>query len=76
VWLQAKPLDHLSRVRAQGDNRPMAATRTTQRAAIDDLKSILQTRELLYARADITFNTSDYDLATCQQLLFSKLQSV
>ncbi len=75
VWLQAKPLDHLSRVRAQGDNRPMAATRTTQRAAIDDLKSILQTRELLYARADIAFNTSDYDLATCRKLLLEKLQS-
>lgn len=75
VWLQAKPLDHLSRVRAQGDNRPMAATRTTQRAAIDDLKSILQTRELLYARADIAFNTSDYDLATCQKLLLERLQS-
>jgi len=76
VWLQAKPLDHLSRVRAQGDNRPMAATRTTQRAAIDDLKSILQTRELLYARADIAFNTSDYDLATCRKLLLERLQSV
>jgi XRE family aerobic/anaerobic benzoate catabolism transcriptional regulator len=75
VWLQAKPLDHLSRVRAQGDNRPMAATRTTQRAAIDDLKSILQTRESLYARADIAFNTSDYDLATCRKLLLERLQS-
>ncbi len=75
VWLQAKPLDHLSRVRAQGDNRPMAATRTTQRAAIDDLKGILQTRELLYARADIAFNTSDYDLATCRKLLLERLQS-
>ena len=76
VWLQAKPLDHLSRVRAQGDNRPMAATRTTQRAAIDDLKSILQTREPQYARADITFNTSDYDLVTCQKLLLAQLQSM
>jgi XRE family aerobic/anaerobic benzoate catabolism transcriptional regulator len=76
VWLQAKPLDHLSRVRAQGDNRPMAATRTTQRAAIDDLKSILQSREPLYARADIAFNTSDYDLATCLKLLLERLQSV
>jgi XRE family aerobic/anaerobic benzoate catabolism transcriptional regulator len=76
VWLQAKPLDHLSRVRAQGDNRPMAATRTTQRAAIDDLKSILQTREPQYAKADMTFNTSDYDLATCQKLLLTQLQSM
>jgi XRE family aerobic/anaerobic benzoate catabolism transcriptional regulator len=76
VWLQAKPLDHLSRVRAQGDNRPMAATRTTQRAAIDDLKGILELREPLYARAHLTFNTSDYDLATCRQLLKQQLQTV
>jgi hypothetical protein len=54
----------------------MAATRTTQRAAIDDLKSILQTRELLYARADISFNTSDYDLATCRKLLLERLISL
>ncbi len=75
VWLQARPLDHLSRVRAQGDHRPMAATRTTQRAAIDDLKGILQTREMLYARADIAFNTSEYDLATCERELLKRLQS-
>jgi XRE family transcriptional regulator, aerobic/anaerobic benzoate catabolism transcriptional regulator len=75
VWLQAKPLDHLSRVRAQGDNRPMAATRTTQRAAIDDLKLILQTREPEYGRANITFDTSGYDVATCERELLKLLQS-
>ncbi len=74
VWLRAKPLDHLSRVRAQGDNRPMAATRTTQRAAIDDLKSILELREPHYARAHETFNTSEHDLATCRKLLRERLQ--
>lgn len=75
IWLQAKPLDHLSRVRAQGDNRPMAATRTTQRAAIDDLKSILQTREPEYGRADLTFDTSGYDAPTCARALLKLLQS-
>ena len=75
VWLQAKPLDHLSRVRAQGDNRPMAATRTTQRAAIDDLKSILQIREPEYGRANLTFDTSGYDVATCGRELLKLLQS-
>ena len=75
VWLQAKPLDHLSRVRAQGDNRPMAATRTTQRAAIDDLKSILQARAPEYSRADITFDTSGYDVPTCKRELLALLQS-
>jgi XRE family aerobic/anaerobic benzoate catabolism transcriptional regulator len=65
VWLQAKPLDHLARVRAQGDNRPMAATRTTQRAAIDDLKSILTAREPMYAMAHHTLDTSGLDVPGC-----------
>jgi XRE family transcriptional regulator, aerobic/anaerobic benzoate catabolism transcriptional regulator len=65
VWLQAKPLDHLARVRAQGDNRPMAATRTTQRAAIDDLKSILAAREPMYAMAHHTLDTSGLDERAC-----------
>lgn len=73
VWLQARPLDHLSRVRAQGDNRPMSATRTTQRAAIDDLKSILQAREPEYAKANLTFDTSGYDAATCARELLKLL---
>jgi XRE family aerobic/anaerobic benzoate catabolism transcriptional regulator len=73
IWLQATPLDHLSRVRAQGDNRPMAATRTTQRAAIDDLKSILLSREPEYAKANMTFNTSGYDAATCARELLALL---
>jgi XRE family transcriptional regulator, aerobic/anaerobic benzoate catabolism transcriptional regulator len=76
VWLQARPLDHLSRVRAQGDNRPMSATRTTQRAAIDDLKSILQAREPEYAKANLTFDTSGYDTATCTRELLRLFQSV
>ena len=67
IWLQAKPLDHLSRVRAQGDNRPMAATRTTQRAAIDDLKTILQARASEYAKANFSFDTSGFDVATCER---------
>jgi XRE family transcriptional regulator, aerobic/anaerobic benzoate catabolism transcriptional regulator len=73
VWLQARPLDHLSRVRAQGDNRPMSATRTTQRAAIDDLKSILQVRDPEYAKANLTFDTSGYDVATCERELLHLL---
>lgn len=74
VWLQAKPLDHLARVRSQGDNRPMAATRTTQRAAIDDLKSILQLRQPQYARADVTFDTSGLDVQSCEKAILKLLQ--
>jgi XRE family aerobic/anaerobic benzoate catabolism transcriptional regulator len=54
VWLQAKPEDHLARVAAQGDMRPMAGSAE----AIDDLKMILEGRAPFYAKADMTFDTS------------------
>ena len=40
VWLQAEPEDHMKRVTAQGDLRPMAASRE----AMQDLKGILAGR--------------------------------
>jgi len=54
VWLQATPEDHMARVVAQGDLRPM----TGNRAAMNDLKSILAAREADYGRADHRLNTS------------------
>jgi XRE family aerobic/anaerobic benzoate catabolism transcriptional regulator len=54
VWLKAEPEDHMKRVAAQGDLRPMAASRE----AMDDLKSILAGRAAFYSKADLTVNTS------------------
>jgi XRE family transcriptional regulator, aerobic/anaerobic benzoate catabolism transcriptional regulator len=54
VWLQAKPEDHMDRVIAQGDLRPIAGNRT----AMADLKAILAAREGDYARADTRLDTS------------------
>ena len=53
VWLQASPEEHMSRVIAQGDMRPMSG----RREAMDDLKSILAGRADLYAQADLTYDT-------------------
>jgi XRE family aerobic/anaerobic benzoate catabolism transcriptional regulator len=53
VWVKATPDDHMQRVMAQGDLRPMA----DNRHAMDDLVSILKSREPLYARADLTLVT-------------------
>ncbi len=65
VWLEATPEDHMHRVMAQGDLRPMAGNR----AAMDDLKSILAAREAEYARADVRLNTSAQDFdATLERL--------
>ena len=57
IWLQADPADHMGRVAAQGDMRPMAASAE----AMEDLKRILAGRSAFYAKADLRFNTSDYD---------------
>ena len=53
VWLKAKPGEHMSRVMAQGDMRPMAGN--TQ--AMADLKRILQSRTALYGQADAVVDT-------------------
>jgi XRE family transcriptional regulator, aerobic/anaerobic benzoate catabolism transcriptional regulator len=65
VWLQAEPQDHLQRVQAQGDMRPMAASKE----ALDDLKSILAGRSAFYSKADYTLNTSAQSLPQSFELL-------
>lgn len=66
VWLEATPEDHMQRVMAQGDLRPMSGNRT----AMNDLKNILAARETDYARADARLNTSAQDFAaTLDRLL-------
>jgi XRE family transcriptional regulator, aerobic/anaerobic benzoate catabolism transcriptional regulator len=54
IWLRADPEDHMNRVAAQGDTRPMAASRE----AMEDLKRILAGRAPFYAKADLTLDTS------------------
>jgi XRE family aerobic/anaerobic benzoate catabolism transcriptional regulator len=65
VWLQADPEDHMKRVTAQGDLRPMAASRE----AMADLKGILAGRAAFYSKAQLRLNTSAQPLeATFVQL--------
>lgn len=54
VWLKADPEDHMGRVRAQGDLRPMAASPE----AMQDLCNILAGRAAFYSKADLTLDTS------------------
>jgi XRE family aerobic/anaerobic benzoate catabolism transcriptional regulator len=58
VWLRATPEDHMQRVIAQGDRRPMA----DNREAMTDLQRILAGREKLYGQADVTLETSGFSL--------------
>ncbi|WP_114971999.1 helix-turn-helix transcriptional regulator [Rhodoferax ferrireducens] len=54
VWLQADPEDHMKRVAAQGDLRPMAASKE----AMEDLKGILTGRAAFYSKAQFKLDTS------------------
>ena len=65
VWLQAEPEDHMQRVAAQGDMRPMAASQE----AMADLKSILAGRSAFYSKADLSFDTSAQPLQATFQAL-------
>ena len=55
VWVRAEPEEHMKRVMAQGDMRPMAKSAR----AMEDLISILRSREPLYAKADVMLSTSN-----------------
>jgi XRE family aerobic/anaerobic benzoate catabolism transcriptional regulator len=54
VWLHADPEDHMKRVTAQGDLRPMAASKE----AMEDLKGILTGRAAFYSKAQFKLDTS------------------
>ena len=54
VWVRAEPEEHMKRVMAQGDMRPMA----NNARAMEDLVSILKSREPLYAKAEAVLSTT------------------
>ena len=72
VWLRASPEEHMGRVRAQGDTRPMADN-SGNAEAMNDLRRILQSRAPFYSKADEAFDTGeksvDRALLELQQLL-------
>ncbi len=54
VWLKADPTEHMERVRAQGDLRPMAGNPQ----AMEQLRAILVARESRYGQAEYHLDTS------------------
>lgn len=60
IWVKASPEEHMARVRAQGDTRPMAGNPE----AMEQLKSILKSRESLYERAAHQLDTANKPLQT------------
>lgn len=69
VWLRASPEDHWNRVVRQGDRRPM----TDHPQAMNDLRSLLATREPLYALADHTVDTSSRTVEDVIELIEQRL---
>lgn len=65
VWLRASPEEHMKRVIAQGDMRPMR----DNKRAMDDLRAILDSREPLYARAEFTVDSSGRSVAETLEAL-------
>lgn len=58
VWIRATPEEHMGRVLAQGDTRPMAGN-SGNAEAMHDLRRILESRAAFYSKADAVFDTSE-----------------
>ena len=54
VWVKATPEEHMSRVVAQGDLRPMEGNTE----AMEEMRRLLVAREPLYSKADVTVDTT------------------
>jgi XRE family aerobic/anaerobic benzoate catabolism transcriptional regulator len=65
IWLRATPEEHMQRVIAQGDMRPMA----DNRESMSDLKRILEVREPLYRKADMAIDTGGQSLPESLKML-------
>ncbi|BBO21238.1 MAG: helix-turn-helix transcriptional regulator [Burkholderiales bacterium] len=65
VWIKASPEEHMQRVIAQGDLRPM----TGREEAMADLRRILAERNELYGLADAIIDTSNKTVDASQEEL-------
>lgn len=72
VWVRTSPEEHMARVVAQGDMRPMEGNRE----AMTDLRRILQARTPLYARADVSIDTSGQDANRSLQALRAQMPPI
>jgi XRE family aerobic/anaerobic benzoate catabolism transcriptional regulator len=72
VWLRASPEDHMDRVVAQGDLRPIRG----REHAMAELRTILKQRERLYALADAVVDTSGTDEAQSLERLLALVEAM
>jgi XRE family transcriptional regulator, aerobic/anaerobic benzoate catabolism transcriptional regulator len=72
VWLRARASDHLDRVAKQGDTRATSG----RLHVMADLRALLAEREPLYARADLTVDTSALGLGGSVEALVRELAAL
>ncbi|WP_426439477.1 helix-turn-helix transcriptional regulator [Bradyrhizobium genosp. P] len=72
IWLKAEPEEHMTRVRRQGDLRPMA----DDRSAMAELRNILVSREPLYARASAVVDTAGLSVDAAAARLIDSVRPV
>ncbi len=70
IWIKARPDEHMARVRAQGDERPMAGNPE----AMEQLRSILTSREALYGRALAQLDTSGQTVEQSRDSLIAMIE--
>lgn len=75
VWVRATPEEHMGRVVAQGDTRPMAG-HDGDVEAMNDLRRILESRAAFYSKADAVFDTSGIGPEAALAGLREQLRSV
>lgn len=69
VWVKAPPQDHMNRVMAQGDFRPMSENRE----AMADLVAILDARSQDYAQAELELDTAGRTVEQSAEDLFKRV---
>jgi len=71
VWIAASAQEHMNRVIAQGDSRPMDG----DESPLKSIQQLLEKRQALYAQAPFTVNTAGRSVEdSCAQLLDCILQ--
>ncbi|MEP1444083.1 MAG: helix-turn-helix transcriptional regulator [Hyphomicrobiales bacterium] len=71
IWIKAAPEEHMDRVLAQGDERPMAGNPQ----AFEQLRQILTSREALYQKASTVVDTTGASLHVSTQALLNKIET-
>jgi XRE family aerobic/anaerobic benzoate catabolism transcriptional regulator len=69
VWLRATPEQHLARVAAQGDERPMRG----RPRAMEELRRLLEEREPQYQRCALHVDTSAHDVESVVREILARL---